>query len=165
MARSRGWRLSTHMSIANIDSATKVLFLDIDGVLNTTDTMLANKGKLRFAPAPVAAMAKILSSTDCHIVITSTRRRSGLEAIKQAFRDNGLHDAADRIIDATPILSESDTDDFRAEEICSWIRENGFLGRCAILDDAPIEGFPAITTSHELGLTARDAERAIRLFG
>ncbi len=127
------------MPIANIDSATKVLFLDIDGVLNTTDTMLANKG--------------------------STRRRTGLEAIKQAFRDNDLHDVADRIIDATPTLSESDTDDFRADEICSWIRENGFLGRFAILDDAPIEGFPSITTSHELGLTARDAEKAIRLLG
>jgi len=165
MALFHSPRLSSRMNQSIFSSVSKVLFLDIDGVLNTTATMLANRGKLRFAPAPVAALAKILLSTDCHIVITSTRRRAGLEPIKQAFRDNRLHDAADRIIDATPILSESDTDDFRAEEICSWIRENGFSGRFAILDDAPIEGFPAITTSHELGLTARDAEKAIRLLG
>jgi hypothetical protein len=142
-----------------------LLFLDIDGVLNTTSTMLAHPGTLRFAPSAVAALKKILAASDCRIVLTSTRRRDGLSAIRQAFRANGLPEAAERLIDSTPILSDSDTDSHRAEEIQSWLEQNHFTGPFAILDDAPIPGLPVITTSHDLGLTLRDADLAIQRLG
>jgi hypothetical protein len=147
------------------DHPCVILFLDIDGVLNTTSTMLAHPGKLRFAPSAVAALKKILVSTDCRIVLTTTRRRHGLEYIRQAFLANGLPEAAKRLIDSTPILSDSDTDSLRAEEIQSWLEQNHFSGLFAILDDAPIHGLPVITTSHDLGLTLRDAELAIQRLG
>lgn len=142
-----------------------LLFLDIDGVLNTTFTMLAHPGKLRFAPTAVAALKKILAACDCHIVLTSTRRRHGLAPIRQAFHANGLPEAAERLIDSTPILSESDTDSLRSEEIKSWMEQIHFIGPFAILDDAPLPGLPVITTSHDLGLTLRDAELAIQRLG
>ena len=142
-----------------------ILFLDIDGVLNTTSTMLARPSTLCFAPTAVAALKKILAATDCHIVLTSTRRRHGLDLVRQAFLANDLPEAAERLIDSTPILSDSDTDSLRSEEIQSWLEENRFTGPFAILDDAPIPGLPAITTSHDLGLTLRDAELAIQRLG
>jgi hypothetical protein len=142
-----------------------LLFLDIDGVLNTTSTMLAHPGKLHFAPSAVAAIKKILAATDCRIVLTSTRRRSGLAPIRQAFLANGLPEAAERLIDSTPILSDSDTDSLRSEEIQSWLEQKHFTGPFAILDDAPIPGLPVITTSHDLGLTLRDADLAIQRLG
>jgi hypothetical protein len=145
--------------------ASKILFLDIDGVLNTTATMLAHPGTLRFDPSASEALKKILAATDCHIVITSTRRRAGLAAIQQAFHDNGLADAADRIIDTTPFLSDSDTDEFRTDEILEWLRATRFQGLCAALDDAPIENFPAVTVSHDTGLTLQDADLVIGWLG
>jgi len=145
------------MTASNLRSVSKILFLDIDGVMNTTATMLANPGTLRFAPPAAEALKKILAATDCHIVITSTRRRAGLEAIKDAFRKNGLNEAAERIIDATPFLSDSDTDEFRTDEILEWLRFSKFQGLSVAIDDAPLENFPSVIVSHDTGLTLRDA--------
>jgi hypothetical protein len=143
----------------------KVLFLDIDGVLNTSATMLANPGKLSFAPSASIALQKILSDTGCKIVITSTRRRAGLDAIKQAFCENGLIDVADRIIDSTPFLSDSDTDEFRTDEILEWIHATKFQGLFVAIDDARLEIFPSVTVSHETGLTLHDANLVMAWFG
>ena len=153
------------MSQSQSSLCQSILFLDIDGVLNTTSTMLAHPGKLRFAPTAVAALKKILAASDCRIVLTSTRRRHGLEYIRQAFLANGLPEAAERLFDSTPTLSDSDTDSLRAEEIHSWLEENHFTGPFAILDDAPIPGLPVITTSHDLGLTIHNADLAIQRLG
>ncbi len=153
------------MSLPKSPLPPSLLFLDIDGVLNTTSTMLAHPGALRFAPSAVASLKKILAASDCRIVLTSTRRRHGLEYIRQAFLANGLHEAAERLFDSTAILSDSDTDSLRAEEIQSWLEQNHFTGPFAILDDAPIPGLPVITTSHDLGLTLRDADLAIQRLG
>jgi len=149
------------MTAPNLSSVSKILFLDIDGVLNTTATMLANPGTLRFAPPAAEALKKILAATECHIVITSTRRREGLDAIKDAFRKNGLHEAAERIIDTTPFLSDSDTDDFRTDEIFEWLSVTKFQGQYTALDDAPLENFPSVIVSHDTGLTLRDADFVI----
>ena len=164
-ADSLGAPIPSGMSQSKSTQHHAILFLDIDGVLNTTSTMLAHPGALRFAPSAVAALKEILSATDCRIVLISTRRRNGLEPIRQAFLANGLPEGAERLIDSTPILSDSDTDSLRAEEIQSWLEENHFTGPFAILDDGPIYGLPVITTSHDLGLTLRDADRAIQRLG
>lgn len=153
------------MLYKNPQPPNKVLFLDIDGVLNTTATMLAHPGTLRFAPSASKALKKIITATGCHIVITSTRRRAGLEAIQHSFRKNGLPEAAERIIDSTPFLSDSDTDDYRTDEILEWLRATEFQGPFIALDDAPLENLPAVTVSHDTGLTLRDADLVIAWLG
>jgi hypothetical protein len=158
-------RISPDMNQPVSPSITKILFLDIDGVLNTTATMLANPGTLRFAPSASVALKIILAATECHIVITSTRSRAGLKPIMQAFRENGLSEVADRIIDSTPFLSDSDTDEFRTDEILEWLHTSKFQGLCAALDDAPLKNFPAVTVSHDTGLTLRDADLVIAWLG
>lgn len=153
--------------MSNFKSAVypKILFLDIDGVLSTSTTMLSNPGSICFAPEAVAALEQIVKETDCHIVITSTRRRSGLDSIRQLFSSNGATVASTRIIDSTPLVVESDTDEFRADEILLWMDENRFSGSFAILDDGAVSGLPVIVTSHDRGLTARDAAKTISRLG
>lgn len=143
----------------------KILFLDIDGVLSTSTTMLSNTGTIRFASAAVAALEQIVKETGCRIVVTSTRRRNGLDSIRQMFSSSGATIASTRIIDSTPLVVESDTDEFRADEILLWMDENRFSGSFAILDDGAVSGLPVIVTSHDRGLTARDAAKAISRLG
>ena len=57
-----------------------ILFLDIDGVMNTTDSALRHRGGHVFTRDAVEALRWMVREADCKIVISSTRRREGVEA-------------------------------------------------------------------------------------
>lgn len=117
-----------------------ILFLDIDGVMNTTDSALLHQGGNVFTRDAVESLQWIVWQTDCTIVITSTRRREGLAAMRVLFSGNGLVHETARIIGGTPCFVEHDTDEWREDEIETWLDDNGAKLKFAILDDKPFFG-------------------------
>ena len=130
----------------------KILFLDMDGVVNATyivDEWIkihgdSNESKKAFrehykngiVPELAQRVCDIVSQTSCKIVWSSTwRRQRFLERIanaKLSFNSWGL--PGDSLIDKTPYFPGSP----RAYEIDEWIKENTEkynIERCAIVDD------------------------------
>lgn len=143
-----------------------ILFLDIDGVMNTTDSALLHKGGHIFTPSAVNGLRAIVRATRCAIVITSTRRRTGAVAMRNLFMRNDLASEASRIIGLTPLLTDTDSDDWREDEIEKWIDDHSFDGNYAILDDKPLSGpmrHHLILTDHDMGLTLPSAKIVIAL--
>ena len=134
-----------------------LLMLDIDGVMNTTDSCLRHRSGEVFAPEPVMALRWLVARTGAHVVVTSTRRRAGLAAMRTLFDRNHLAGVAEKIIGLTPILSGSDTDDWREDEITTWLEAHGSdPARVVILDDKPFTGSLArrlVCTDADHGLT------------
>ena len=125
----------------------KIVFLDIDGVLNsdlwerTLDDDKRKRLENHFDPKCVALLNKVLAQTNAKIVLTSTwRLNHSLEQMNDIFRSVGVQ--AD-IIDFTPDLKSQGKHVVRGNEILKWCQDNeaiigtGFLKYTdfIILDD------------------------------
>lgn len=152
----------------------KVLFLDIDGVLNSQAWMLSGNwhdSKLsQLDPGTVARLNTILDATDCNVVLSSTWRLNvPLTKLTHLLESRGLSGAhRERFIGSTiqSHLARCDGGG-RGTEIDAWLK------RCpaesfAILDDdsdmAPHQA-QFVQTSWAVGLQDTDVERVIRLLG
>jgi len=153
-------------------SLLKIIFLDIDGVLNPVRFMNIlhkmrkelgkgvktedNYGQY-FAPWCVDALNKIIKETDAKIVITSTWRRFlKLPDLIQMWKDRGL---PGEIYDVTDILNL-----MRGEEIQQWLLENTVDSYVIIDDDddmLPEQNF--IKTNSNIGLTDDLADDCIKI--
>jgi HAD domain in Swiss Army Knife RNA repair proteins len=132
-----------------------ILFLDIDGVMNTTASCLRNRSGLVFTRSAVEALGEIVQTSDCRIVISSTRRSAGLGALKDNFENNHMADISKRIVAATPRFTDFDTDDWREDEIAAWLADFHVTEKYAILDDKPFTGplrRRLVLTDHDHGL-------------
>ena len=130
----------------------KILFLDIDGVLNSFDNSnsrsllykLSDDNKSRdefgrlFDERCVRWLTYIVEMTDCKIVISSTWRKSGLIVMKEMWEKRKL---PGEVIDITPLepneklinlYGEYDVD--RGYEIQEWLDKNKWNSYC-IVDD------------------------------
>lgn len=159
----------------------KVIFLDIDGVLNTgiyathffeickhfdltrraaKDIRhgLRDEFGSHFDPKPVTLLKWIIELTEAKIVVSSTWRMSGKETMKLMWE---MRDLPGEVIDITPILN---TD--RGEEIDMWLKENQ-VDKYVIFDDdsdmLPEQKPFFIQTDGEYGITYKDAEKAIQI--
>jgi hypothetical protein len=141
----------------------RVLFLDVDGVLNSTDwfkrrpkrtdilkTMLREKAEgLRadhgMDPENIARLNTLVEQADCDIVISSTWRklgpeRSGHEHMQRMLKHRGF-EHSHRIIGSTPVSDRvvGVTGIFigqpRGVEIQEWLDSHGPVGSFVILDD------------------------------
>lgn len=122
-------------------SIMPLILLDIDGVMNTTDSCLRHRSGEVFAAEPVMALRWLVARTGARVVVTSTRRRAGLAVMRNLFVKNQLAGVAERIIGLTPILTISDTDDWREEEIARWLETHSYEAiHAVILDDKPFTG-------------------------
>lgn len=104
----------------------KVIFLDIDGVLNVYCESYDKYG-CTFHTHLEDNLHDLIEATGAEIVISSTWRYSGLRVMQDMWRDRGL---AGNIIDITPILD----DGTRGDEIDCWLRENQ-VDNYVIIDD------------------------------
>ncbi len=146
------------------------LFLDFDGVLNSEahfaqfDDREPNRDE-NLDPAAVGRLNRIVSETNCKIVISSTWRhwssRNNLRAllVRRGFR----HEFA--VVGTTPWLGGP-----RNFEIQSWMDHNGSLTaeQICILDDWEDMGHlehRLVKTSWETGLLDEHVERAIAMLG
>jgi len=151
------------------EKMSPILFLDIDGVLNTMS------GGAMLHSDKLTHLNTICAATGAEIVISSSwRRKYSLEQLREMLHAHGL-DRQHKVVDVTP-LSDSAygliwTAFSRWVEIGRWLgrRENRpAVGRrnFVIVDDCcdgqpPKHRYVEVKTS--VGLTAADAHRAIEI--
>lgn len=145
-----------------------VIFLDIDGVLNTLRLCAQPGGRETFSSEAVAVLQEILIETGAQIVISSSWREDIAERIVPAFESNGLGGASRRIIGHTPILPEASPETRRADEIDAWLHQNPeYRCRFLVIDDDPCvrSAFPRrhILTHESIGLTSSHVELAVKI--
>lgn len=141
----------------------KVLFLDIDGVLNTPK-LLKKFGYDYIDPILTALVARIVNETKAEIVLSSTWR---IEDKNKKLVEEALAQHYLEIYDSTPVITrqggwESAGWVERREEIQAWLDENR-VAKFAIIDDwddASIEG-SFFKTNEDIGLTVSIAEKII----
>lgn len=139
-------------------SITKIIFLDIDGVLNNAK-LRWREGMDAIDFTCVKILGDIIQATGAKIVIHSTWRVgfSDINSLKDAFSKFLPPLIIDSIIDMT-----LDLPDGKAAEIREWIAENDFGGKFAVIDDDEIhiENFFR-TNDNKFGLTWSIAKQII----
>lgn len=164
----------------------KVLFLDIDGVLNSFSYFSAEKlsrAAFRHAPSKIDARAVarlnfVVEQCEAIVVLSSDWRKSppnpGLLGTEAALRERG---ATFSLTFATPILKESERLARLAEssagtytprwlEIQCWLDEHQEVSRFAIVDDEPDMAHlndRLVVTEPEFGLTDDNCGRLLAL--
>jgi hypothetical protein len=160
----------------------KVIFLDIDGVLNTevyitsffdfcriqemsrdaakkeAKHYLRDEFGQRFDPLAVRFLKRIIEETGAKIVLSSAWRMSGLERNRLMWE---MRDLPGELIGSTPILNTQ-----RGEEIHYWLSENDVERYCIIDDcsDMLQEQVPFfVQTDPMYGLTRSNSESVINI--
>ena len=128
----------------------KIIFLDLDGVLNTARWHEQAKGNdlkddygYTFDPAAVANLADIIERTGAYIVISSSWKFMGLSKMQKMWKDRRL---PGKVVGLTPnsvsdeFLLNADLDnmDFmaiRGQEIKEWLMLHSDVTHYVILDD------------------------------
>jgi hypothetical protein len=117
----------------------KIIFLDIDGVLNSEKAYLRGDCKYvewewedgtkehhqSFCPVSKLYISHLIKITEAKVVISSTWRRSGLDFMKKVWE---IEEMAGEIIGITPSF-RGDADGYtipRGCEIEKWLEDKGF---------------------------------------
>lgn len=147
----------------------KVIFLDVDGVLNSDETGFGGffgiekvlvKDDVKWGDVLVDRIRTIVKETGANIVISSTwRRHFDIPKFGEMF---GLYDWPDvPIIDMTPKLHQG-----RGVEVNAWLQKNP-VDRYVIIDDVdqflPDQKEFFIQTSIMTGITQEDTIQAIKI--
>ena len=123
----------------------KVLFLDIDGVVNNKRTDKKFRNLMAIDPAMAALIQRIVQNTGCEIILSSSWR------LFQNGRDE-IERKVCKFADITPILYAP-----RGYEIKAWLTLHPEIQHYAILDDAesilPEQRANFFQTTWESGLT------------
>jgi len=117
----------------------KVIFLDIDGVLNVIPKDFDKHGGI-FHSSFVKNLERIINETDAKIVISSSWRFSGLSGMIDMWKDRKL---PGEVIDVTPncvqLVNETDFEFYdqveRGHEIQDWLDKHPEIERYVIIDD------------------------------
>ena len=151
----------------------RYIFLDFDGVINTQRHKWALAGERLpvkddygpfFDPEAVENLRDIVTSTDAGIIITSSWKVYGLEAMQTLWNVRRM---PGMLLDITPSLPAAFLYT-RGMEINKWLyaHTSGNPEECryVIIDDEDVflpEQSPyVVTTDPIVGLTAEDAEKA-----
>ena len=159
----------------------RIIFLDIDGVLNTKwwyTQMDRNTPKdqygYAFDPRAVANLKRIMDETEAEIVISSSWKSFGFSELEEMWNERGL---PGKLIGVTPnsvsdeMLLDADIDNIelfhiRGEEIKEWLTKHGKqVSHYAIIDDMDNmlseQQSHFVHTNPEVGITEDDAEAVI----
>lgn len=145
---------------------SKVIFLDVDGVLNNRYSMMAGKGIFNVHRPCVARLSQLCSRTGAVCVLTSTWRHNWPIVAFQEFLER--HGFTGSVIDKTEYMPGH----IRGHEI------NRYLERCytraypissfVILDDGNDMGELIeylVRTETEIGLDQNHVELAVEILG
>ena len=149
---------------------TKIIFLGFDGVLNTEhyQGLLQYQGKpwqdeygAFFDPKAVKQLKRIIDATDAGIVVESSWKYLGLDAMKELWKVRNLPGT---MIDITPSLLGKN----KGVEIASWLSKHAKQDiRYVIIDDEYVildSQLPHfILTNPYEGITEEQANRAISM--
>ena len=159
------------------EGTTKILFLDIDGVLNcmmptpSDDHEWVDLDEWRYGlnPQLVARLRFIIANTDCKIVISSSWRHHTNYAPYQPDRNwrdvlaEKLHRTRDEVFAGE---TGYDNEGRRGIEIIQWLESHSVDTYC-VVDDEIVDILPYIDknkiviTDMRYGLTIEDARRII----
>lgn len=141
----------------------KVIFLDVDGVLNSETFMIDNPNamfKNILSESAIDLLRRIVDETGAKIVLSSSWRRIKMNMIhltKQLFA-HGIS-----IHSSTPYSIELRN---RGDEIGAWLREHPEVTNYVILDDDDDMGehmSHLVQTTWKHGLEEKHVEEAVRL--
>ena len=135
----------------------KILFLDIDGVVNCETTSQRHRGFIGIDPYMAFLVGRIVQQTDAKVVLSSSWRN---------FED-GVEEVERQVV---PIMEVTPNGKSRGEEIQAWldnqaIKSNFVVEKYAILDDdrnmleSQLPNF--FNTSWLTGLTEEIADKVI----
>ena len=147
----------------------KVIFLDIDGVINV---WRGSKKDLsgRFEQKPLENLKLILDAVpETQIVISSTWRLSDtLSELKAYFGEAGID--PERVLDVTPDLRRDEgqivCSPDKGDEIEAWCQAKGSVAKMVIIDDVDVEQMAGLEehffqTKFEQGLTREQSLKII----
>jgi hypothetical protein len=132
----------------------KVIFLDIDGVLNNLSLIQSN-GFDYIDEGMVSILGLVVAETGAEIVLSSTWRVDPRDRalVEAALKRNGMS-----VMDSTPNLGGR-----RSDEISKWLAGAPHVESFAILDDIDDAGFGMgssfFQTDPEVGLTVDIARK------
>lgn len=161
----------------------KVIFLDIDGVLNTQDwhsRMTKDTPRDEFGwvfdPVAVENLGHVVKETGASIIISSSWKFLGLAKLREMWKIRNLPGT---ILDITPntvsdeVLLNANLDEMelgvcRGNEIKEWLsRHKGEVSNYVIIDDfddlLPEQEDHVVLTDTLIGITKFDAEKAIAI--
>jgi hypothetical protein len=159
----------------------RVLFLDIDGVLNCHEELHPDVLCGQFHRDKVERLNRILYHTGAKIVLSSAwryllyRGDMNLSGLDWLLRNNGVF--AGRIIGVTRKDTMRESDQFdgknwpvcneRGQQITDWLKENPGTVKYAVIDDLDLgiseAGHPFVHTDGSVGITDDEANQIIAL--
>lgn len=122
--------------MAKILSTTNIIFLDVDGVLNSMAYLKGKDIGDEIDMRAVERLAEIYKECDCRIVLSSSWRELRGSETKEPhsmyrYLENCLGKFGMEIMDVTPVRMSN-----RPEEIAAWLEENRNLVKNFVsLDD------------------------------
>lgn len=161
-----------------------VLFLDFDGVLNTgryQNMLRLNNQKVAdefglclFDPDAVANLQAILDAVpEVLLVITSSWKDAyGTEMVRRMWKERSLpgriHSMTRMSMDFFPDLESGEMPPIKGPEVKQWLDEHSMQSaKYVILDDVkdflPEQESHLVLVNDYVGLSAKDAEKAIKL--
>lgn len=156
----------------------KVIFLDIDGVLNTGEGPNAPQDRFgdAFNPNAIENLSKVIAEAGAEIVVSSSWKFFGLDGMQEMWKERNL---PGQVIGITPntisdeMLLNANLDDmdslcFKGLEIKEWLAKHGkMIDNYAILDDEnsflPEQQPHFVKTNPECGISKEDVNRVIEI--
>lgn len=146
----------------------KVIFLDVDGVLNCRTTRQRNPaGFVGVEPEKCQILRRILRETGAHIVLSSTWRKMP-SLLPHLWKNIGEHYTR-RVVGQTPVMEKPTEGGLlhapeRGVEIQAWLDQNLVDQFVIIDDDADMAHLlpHLVQTDNRLGLTEVEAKEIIR---
>jgi hypothetical protein len=143
----------------------KVIFLDVDGVLNNDFTTTRTKSGAEFVDDYlIERLKKIVDATDATVIMSSSWRYG--RTCKAHFDDfvelieklesHGVH-----VEDCTPTMNTA----HKSVEIKQYLQDHPTIDRFVILDDDEMELYPEqhVETLNRYGLTDENVAEAIEI--
>lgn len=127
----------------------KAIFLDIDGVLNSSETPNPRKFPYIIDERLLARFSTLVEATKARVVLTSTWRVDPVGLLAAKFYGVPFSDVSPDMPGAP-----------RCEELVSWLRAHPEITRYAVLDDSDdcLDELPLFQPSAKTGLTSELAQ-------
>jgi len=138
----------------------KVLFLDIDGVLNRYDMFAGRCSREIISDEMVARINRVVKETGCSVVVSSSWRLiMSLDELSLLLEEHGF--LSEVIIDRTPHI------DRRDNEILVWLRDHKDVTKFAVVDDEASDLTDVkdqlVRTSFDTGILDEHADQLIEM--
>jgi hypothetical protein len=152
---------------------SRVLFLDVDGVLNHRGVFTPGAGTAILCPKAVERLKRVVSETGAAVVLSSTWRlgrvpNEHLSKLKACGVMDKAHEDWRTIEMPHDFTTSRLIFSRRGDEIAEWLARHPEVTEYAIVDDdsdmLPEQSARFVQTSFEDGLTDRHADALISLF-